>query len=248
MLTAEPNRTHYDVNFSLLGTHVRIHPLFWFAQLVLAWNPKPAAVLVWMAAAVISLLVHEFGHVLAMRSYGVTSHMVFYAIGGVTIPERQKTYSTFGQVWISLAGPLAGLALFVGVIAVGQLSGHPVQLFISRAGLPLFIPTFSAGDTFSTLDMFVFDLLLFNLYWSVLNLMPVFPLDGGHVARALLVAARPRDGVRQSLLLSAIVAGGLAAIALLRWQEVFMALVFGYLAVMSYRAYQPAPQSFDDRW
>ena len=65
MLIGEPPRTPYDLNFSLLGIPVRIHPFFWLAGLLL--GPRqggPPAILLWIAAVFLAILVHELGHAL----------------------------------------------------------------------------------------------------------------------------------------------------------------------------------------
>ena len=49
--------------------------------------------------------------------------------------------------------------------------------------------------------MLTFDLLQVNIYWGILNLMPIYPLDGGQVARELFIA-NDHDGARKALQLS----------------------------------------------
>jgi Zn-dependent protease len=246
-MLGEPSRTPYDVRFSLLGVPVRIHPLFWLAQLLMAWNPEPSAVLMWILAALVSLLVHEFGHVVAMRAAKLRSHVVIFAFGGLTVADTRLPRSTAQQVMISLAGPLAGLALFLLVIVLGQVTGHPVRVR-DAGGIPMFVPSFFPGATISPLDRFAFDLLLFNLYWSVFNLMPVFPLDGGQVARAVLVHRQPHDGFRQSCLLSAVTGAILAVVAWVHWGQFFLALLFAYLAWFNYSAWRPPTPGSEGRW
>ena len=51
-------------------------------------------------------------------------------------------------------------------------------------------------------------MLYVNIFWGLVNLLPVYPLDGGQIARELLELASPADGVRQSLWLSVIAAVG----------------------------------------
>ena len=68
--------------------------------------------------------------------------------------------------------------------------------------------------------------------------MPVFPLDGGQIARALFVKADPWDGVRKSLWLSVIAGAILVVVSLLRFGSLYMALLFGLLALQSYQVLQ----------
>ena len=75
-----------------------------------------------------------------------------------------------------------------------------------------------------------------NLFWGLVNLMPVFPLDGGQVSRTLFTQFDPADGPRKSLWVS-IIAGAVVAIAgLLFLQSTYLALLFGYLAFQSYQS------------
>ena len=81
-------------------------------------------------------------------------------------------------------------------------------------------------------------LLWVNIFWGLINLVPVFPLDGGNVSRQLLLQADPMNGVRRSLWIS-VIAGALVAIAgLLLLRSIYMALLFGFLAFQSYQALQ----------
>jgi Zn-dependent protease len=68
----------------------------------------------------------------------------------------------------------------------------------------------------------------------LLNLLPIIPLDGGQIAQQIFLLAAPRDAMRQSLILSVLVAGTLAGLAAIRWDNIYMALFFGYLAYSSY--------------
>jgi len=79
-------------------------------------------------------------------------------------------------------------------------------------------------------------LLWVNIFWGFINLMPIFPLDGGNVARNILIQYDPWGGVRKSLWLS-VIAGGIVALAgLLFFRSIFMAIMFGLLAFQSYQS------------
>jgi membrane-associated protease RseP (regulator of RpoE activity) len=86
--------------------------------------------------------------------------------------------------------------------------------------------------------MFVTALLWINIFWGVINLMPVYPLDGGSVTRNVLLQADPVDGVRKSLWIS-VIAGALIALAAFFFlRSIFMAVLFGFLAFQSYQSLQ----------
>ncbi|HMB23455.1 MAG TPA: site-2 protease family protein, partial [Anaerolineales bacterium] len=81
-------------------------------------------------------------------------------------------------------------------------------------------------------------LLWVNIFWGLINLMPVYPLDGGSVARNVLVQVDPVSGMRKSLWLSVIAGGIVALLGLVFFRSLFIALMFGLLAVQSYQSLQ----------
>ncbi len=87
------------------------------------------------------------------------------------------------------------------------------------------------------LTMFLYHLFYICVLWGLVNLLPIYPLDGGQMARELIVKLNPREGIRQSLLLSIIAAVVMAAYGLSR-QDWFIALLFGYFAYSSYAILQ----------
>jgi stage IV sporulation protein FB len=90
----------------------------------------------------------------------------------------------------------------------------------------------------SILNAFVITLLWVNLFWGLINLMPVYPLDGGNVTRSLLLKADPLEGVRKSLWVSVIAGILVAVIGFFLLGSVYMAFLFGFLAFQSYQSLQ----------
>lgn len=84
---------------------------------------------------------------------------------------------------------------------------------------------------------FVDFLLLVSILWALLNLMPVYPLDGGQIARELFLLSGSRQAIQHSLMLSIAVAVGLAFWGL-RGQQPFMGMMFLMLAYSSYTTLQ----------
>jgi membrane-associated protease RseP (regulator of RpoE activity) len=81
-------------------------------------------------------------------------------------------------------------------------------------------------------------LLWVNVFWGLINLAPVYPLDGGSVMRNIFVQADPVDGVRKSLWLSVIAGAVVALVGFFLFRSLFMALLFGLLAFQSYQSLQ----------
>ena len=246
LLFQPPPPTRYDLRFNLAGFPVRVHPLFWLIALLLgSGSGDPLQIILWVFVVFISILIHELGHALAFRRYGLSSHIILHFSGGLTVPESTLWGNRWAnvalgpneQIFISFAGPGAGFlfaALMIGgVLAVGgSIITTRLLGFIPFPGFA-FLPF---GGTI--LGAFVTSLLWVNLFWGLINLMPVYPLDGGNIARYILLQTDPADGVRKSLWVSVITGGLIALLALVFLRSVYMALLFGLLAFQSYQSLQ----------
>ncbi len=241
MLFESPPHTRYDLSFSIAGIPVRVHPLFWLIALIFGVSGGVLGALIWVVVLFVSLLVHELGHAFAMRYFGLDASIVLYAGGGLAQRETVRFGSrSFGvalgpaqDVAISLAGPLAGFALallvMLGVTAAGGSILMPTSLLNPA---PNAILPFGIG----ILDSVVNALLWANIFWGLVNLAPVLPLDGGQVARRLWSWSDPVGGAQRAMWLSVIAGAVMAAAGLLIWRSTYMAVLFGLLAFQSYQA------------
>ena len=118
----------------------------------------------------VSILVHELGHAFMGRRLGLQPiEIVLHGFGGLCSYRRRPSPSQ--GVLSSAAGPAAGLAL--GALSFGGLSILP-------------------ADAPPALGVLLGDLAWINLVWSLFNLLPVFPLDGGAIlASALQMRLKP---------------------------------------------------------
>ncbi len=243
MLLGEPPRSQGDLNFVLFGFPVRVHPFFWLIALLLGLggSNEPVSVLIWVVAVFISILVHELGHAFAIRRFGGQVWITLYGMGGLASSNAVNRTSK-AQILISAAGPAAGFA-FAGLVLLAILSaGHDVSFVRSL------VPVRFEGFAAQRLNILIWDLLFINILWGMLNLLPVYPLDGGQIAREVLLQQNPGKGIVQSLWLSVFTAACLAAFALSR-QSIYMALMFGYLAYSSYTTIQAyAGRGGGQRW
>lgn len=160
----------------VMGTAVRVH---WTFLLFLAWLGSAAYIQSGANAALaavsfilllfLCVTLHEFGHILAARHFGVrTPEIILLPIGGVSklerIPERPRE-----ELIMAAAGPAVTL-----VIAS--------LLLLMLGGLP---PTESIFEDVSPRAVLA-QLALANITLFVFNLLPAFPLDGGRMLRAIL--------------------------------------------------------------
>ena len=254
MLLAEPGHTPYDLHFSVLGFPVRIHPLFWLMGLFFGFNAEqPILILIAIFVIFVSILVHELGHALMMRRFGRESHIVLYMMGGLAIEGSGSSFggfrsrgnrTTYEQVLISAAGPAAGFVLAGVVVAVLYAMGGSVSWDPLTDWLPLPIPHAKLGKNLGegrenfNLIVFLNLVLWFNIVWGAVNLLPVFPLDGGQIAQTLMVASDPWGGLLRSLWLSVITGAITAVVGGIAFQSIFMVMLFGSLAYSSYLALQ----------
>ena len=245
MFLVEPPRTQWDLHFELAGIPVRIHPLFWLMALLLgaslardAGDRAGVIVLIWVSVVVVSILVHEFGHALVMRYFKESPRVVLYMMGGLAIADSSPYAVNYGnqgrntreQIIISAAGPIAGF-LFAA-LAVGAVYAF--------GGAVVFHSPIAWGIDIQNLNLAILIhlLLVVNIFWGLINLLPVDPLDGGQIARAVFVQHDPWNGLRRSLWVS-VIAGGAAALAGILFTESFlMAILFGSMAFSSYMSLQ----------
>ena len=240
-----PPPTQYDLRFSIAGIPVRVHPLFWLIALLLGSSTDLLQLPIWVFVVFVSILIHELGHALAMRRYGQPSRIILHFAGGLTVPEPVSWGSGWAnvslrpnqEIFISLAGPGAGFLLAALVVVGATISGGSIITNWLFGVIPLPVAALMPIGG-RILSLLVTMLLWVNIFWGLINLLPVYPLDGGNVSRYLLLQADPIEGVRKSLWIS-VIAGGLVAIAgLLILRSIYMAFLFGLLAFQSYQSLQ----------
>jgi Zn-dependent protease len=161
--------------FEIGGTVVRVHPTFF---LLLAWvatvywrkgGPQEAVYgVVFIVILFTCVVLHEFGHILMARRYGIkTPDVTLLPIGGVASLERMPE-KPGQEIMVALAGPAVNLviAAFLLILLGGQID---LEKFKSIEHAPV--------DLLS-------QVALANIVLFVFNLIPAFPMDGGRVLRA----------------------------------------------------------------
>ena len=248
------------MRFTLFGFPVRVHPLFLLGPtlfgkgLIAGEGIIGVRWLIVVAVFFVSILFHELGHAWAHRYFGMGSRIVLYWMGGLAIRERNPWMSGghrvageahSQQMVISLAGPVASVVLVIAMIGLGVAIGGAL-LWGRILVFPLpwldFSETVFRGNHYFKL-LFNATILL-NLFWAILNMLPVFPLDGGQLARAFFQKIDPVDGLKNSLYLS-IGAAALIAVFALSIEDMFLVIFFGFMA---YQSWQSLQQFSGRRW
>ena len=204
------------LTFSLFGIPVRIATSFWIIAILFGTGTggntsaarAVAEALIWTAIVFVSILMHELGHATAARAFGAAPTITLHALGGLTHFEAGK-FSRLQHWLVSFAGP-----------AVGLLLGTTVY-FVTRA-YP--VTTTDARDL-------VRSILFVNIGWSIVNLLPVLPFDGGQMLSAFL-------GPRRELwtaIISAVVGTAIALLGYVKFNNLWIAFLFGSSAFSAMR-------------
>lgn len=200
---------------------ITIHPIYWLIISALGWMSTNNIVytIMWVGVATVSLIVHELGHALTAKFFGQRVHIELAGMGGLT-RHRGAQMNSFKEFLVVLNGPLAGFLLFLLASFV---------LFFYSPVLPAIVS--------NIVQMTVW----INFYWTIFNLMPVYPMDGGQLVRIILEAIFGLKGVKFSLFLS-MVAGVALSLYFLSIQSIYIAALFLLFSYESYKAWHSAFQ------
>jgi Zn-dependent protease/CBS domain-containing protein len=163
----------------IVGIDLYVHFTFLFILAWVAWRYYSASEGDWgqvvyglvLVLALFGVVVlHELGHALAARHYGIrTRDIVLLPIGGVARLERMPD-DPKQELVVALAGPAVNAVLAAGLY-IGLTLGNELS---------------PAADAISVGGRFLDQMLWVNVSLAVFNLLPAFPMDGGRVLRALL--------------------------------------------------------------
>jgi Zn-dependent protease/CBS domain-containing protein len=160
------------------GIDLYVHPTFlmliaWVA--FVHWQPDHSmasalAGVGFVLALFACVVLHEFGHALTARRFGIrTRDITLLPIGGLARLERMPD-DPRQELWVALAGPAVNVCLAAGLFVIVQGLGTMA---------PVATLTLTSGS-------FLERLMMVNVLLAAFNMLPAFPMDGGRVLRALL--------------------------------------------------------------
>jgi stage IV sporulation protein FB len=210
------------IRFQFLGFPVTIEPFFWIVIALLGGAIRantPQAVLlllVWMVVVLVSILVHELGHALAGRRYGATPEIRLHGFGGMAVMHGGR-FNRWQSIVVSAAGPAFGFALGILVLL-------------------LHLTVFRHAELVLEARYAIIMLLYVNFFWTLINLLPILPLDGGQIFRDL--AGPRRAGLVRWV---SVFCAGAVALWALQAGMIFLGLIVAYLAFVNFQSGRTQP-------
>jgi Zn-dependent protease len=225
--------------FSIAGNDIFVTPFFLLLIGIFSFMGLQAGsgatalanVVVWAPVLFIGVLLHELGHAFAMQKFGYgASTIILHGFGGVTINRRRRNSPPGKSIAISLAGPAASLLLgltFIGLMySLGYTPDWP-GAYMRQGEIGVALLNTMAG---------------INIFWAVFNMIPINPMDGGHVVLHAMrgILDDQRKAVRYSAMSS------LALIVLFVPLGIFFAdpfLLVIFAAIFAYQNWQILKQT-----
>ena len=181
----------------IFGIPIKVDASFFVLSFLLAYGRGASLFLLeWVLVVFISVLLHELGHALVARQFGLSPSIKLYAMGGLTSWDSAVPLPPWQNLLISLAGPAAGFLLGIIVLLAGV--------------------AFLGSDPPRLLEVTFSDLIWVNVGWGIFNLLPMLPLDGGNVLLTLEEWILRRKSQFFSYVISLMVALGIALLAVSR--------------------------------
>ncbi len=181
----------------LLGGRLTVsaEPFFWLMAGLLGLSlgrGSPREIVLWGAVVAFSVFFHELGHAAVCLACGTGADIALHGFGGETRPRDSSRFGTWRTAALNLAGCAAGFALAAVALAV---------LYAGAASKPMIPPAvFSVARA----------LVAVNVWFSLFNLLPVLPMDGGKFVAGLLSARWGVNGRRAAHILGLALGAGVA--------------------------------------
>lgn len=205
------------INFSIFNIPVRVLPWFWVTLVLIGSRGHMDSrqdileILLFLIAGFLSILIHELGHGLTARHFGNQVHIVLQAFGG----------------YAAYTGPPMTRPRSFAITAAGPA----VQIVF---GLLIFLIMWLLPQQSRSAEYFMFILGAISVFWAVINLVPILPLDGGRLVEALLGPAR----IKTTLWVSVISAAVVCLLSFTIFWQPFVGIFVAFFGYQSFKAIQ----------
>lgn len=233
------------LRFQLFGIPIGVQPFFWLMAtfvtggLQYLQNGKALFAVVGILVVFISVLLHELGHALVGRKLaGGQVHIMLWGMGGLAYNQGGR-FDQKSRALMIAAGPGFGFGLFLltCIAAFAIWPDSAWQLILTSLGFSsdYTLELYEVAAAGHYIRIYLFELLLWiNFWWGILNLIPVFPLDGGQLLQTFM---RSHKRVH---LIGMILAGIVIVASAAFLKSIFLPILFAFLAFQNYQAYQQA--------
>lgn len=196
---------------------IHIYPIFWVLSFAIGLINSSSIfeIFIWVGIVFVSVLIHEFGHALTALFFGQKVHIDLLGFGGLT-HRHGKKLKKWQDFLVVFNGPLAGFLFCLGCY-----------------GLYFYLEPLKEGVIAYVLQATI----LINVYWTVLNLLPVQPLDGGHLLSIFMEGLFGVKGLKISLFISMILALIMTLVSFLVHQ-IFAGVIFFMFMFENYRLFK----------
>ncbi len=213
------------LRFSIFGITVNIQPMFWLIMAMIGGaipllsKPTTAGLvnlIVFIGAGFLSILIHELGHALTMKRFRKAPEIILHGMGGIMVssgPALKKSQN----FWVIIMGPLAQFGI-----------GSLALILLTKVNIDIF-PTPQSR-------MFIVYLMSISFFWSLLNLLPIYPLDGGLLLKNFLKKTR-------LVHLISLITIGLLILICLKIGQIFSIIILLMLGSENYKAFQTLKQA-----
>lgn len=256
MIFQQPDESPYDLRFSFFGFQTRIAWTFWLVAVILGYDltriidirfgaESPGVLpllMIWTACIMVSILIHELGHAIAFRWYGIDASILLFHLGGLAIPTGVRMggrsfarLRPIDELIVAAAGPAFQIGSALVLSLVVWFYGYQVTAFFLMPG-----PLSDIGRTMGGMPLpgaALFALVNFyvlpSIMWALLNLLPVLPLDGGRIAQSVIVLSGG-DVVQARWL--GVIASVVISVYAFQSGHTFLGIFFIWMGITNYQA------------
>lgn len=205
------------LRWRLFGINFCIEPSFWIMNALWGYMLSGAVeggrrgvllfMLLWILCTLVSVLVHELGHVIMGRIFGQPGSITLTGLGGQALGSYDELHG-WQRILVAFAGPAAGFLLLALMILIDSHWWNQWMETLNLDGLKFhncliasWDPTFNLRSN-GIYKMVTVLLFVMNLFWNLINLLPIIPMDGGMIFKEVCLMISRREGLKWAFTVS----------------------------------------------